>query len=590
MNEDEKLNKIEEEDEEEEFSLSEDIVLSTGRQHTSSESSKTGEKKKKKFKPGKFISKHLKIKRDEKKLDSGGENSETRSEDSSTKSPKLGILKRNIAKRFSRKKKYQISPLEGGDGAQHNEPLNNERDLKEIEKLSKSISNVGNNLSEGVINEDSAGLTKSMQPESPLNTTERKSSFTENKKVQLQITISGKKIEKVQTNSANEIVSTETIVSSTEIDKASSPSRLYDEKSQSDIILPSVSTAIQVNKIREEFFNGMMSRNNNNNDNAKIQYMQHHTKSISSDAIAQSVSRSTIKQTVNSEGYKVGNDKVVSKSEKEIEKYSLITSSLNSIISSAKELENIDALDDNKIEFPKNLPELKIVEESDVDGIKEDIKIQEIVLKVEEKVESNEQEEAAASDDEMRKSKIPVNVQRASSESATSEKDFSTVRTQEAHKPYHVNLSSSASIDELKIESEEIKFEVGTAVRPPKILSALNNNRNTTEIIITEIENESSSVQDDVFHSPKNDSNVAVQKRDSKTRRKIAYIPQLTIYTPEEQELLKSNIIANSESFDTPSLPLDSSMFPIFDDSMVRLLPHAYFISLEIHAIERLLN
>ncbi|CAG9799594.1 unnamed protein product [Chironomus riparius] len=571
MNVDEKLNKIEEE-EEEEFSLSEDIALST-RQHTSSESSRiVEEKKKRKFKPAKFISKHLKIKKDDKKVDSG-DTSETRSEDS-TKSPKLGILKRSIAKRFSRKKKFQVSPMDSGESSQPDEPLNNEIDLaKEIEKLSKSYPNISisdqsENIEEKKINEDSLELKKSIQTidnkESSPKLEQISSPMSENKKVQLQITISGKKIEKVQTT-RTETMSTETIVSSKATDKASSPLQYY--KSQTDIILPSVNTAVRVNKIREQFFNVMVSQSSNstNKDNENV-YMQHQTKSISSDALSQSVSRSTLIQTT-SEGFE-GNEL----SEE------LIKSSVNSIISSAKDLSKLD----EKIEFPQNLPELKIFEETDrkendiENKVEADIdEIQGKSEKVPELTEIKDIELGPSEQvisDEMKKSKIPVNRLRSSSENNI-EKDLSqsTVHTQEAHKPYHLNLTSSPSVDELKttfeVKSEEIKFEVGTAVRPPKILSA--NSTSISPIIITEMESESSNVQDDEFHSPKSETNASLEKHDSRTRRKIAYIPQLTVYTPEEQELLKSNIIANSESFDLPSLPPDTSMFPVFDDSLL---------------------
>lgn len=583
MNEDEKLNKIEEE--EEEFSLSEDIALST-RQHTSTES--VVEKKKKKFKPGKFISKHLKLKKDEKKVESG-DTSETRSEDS-TKSPKLGTLKRSIAKRFSRKKKFQVSPLDSGESSQQEEPLNNEIDLaKEIEKLSKSYPNISisdqsENVEEKKINENLLEQAKSIQTidikESSPNIQQASSPKSENKKVQLQITISGKKIEKVQTT-GTETMSTETIVSSKATDKASSPLQYY--KSQTDIILPSVNTAVRVNKIREQFFNVMVSQSSNdstNKDNTNV-YMQHQTKSISNDALSQSVSRSTIIQTT-SEGSK----------EKELSE-ELIKSSVNSIISSANDLNKLD----EKIQFPQNLPELKIVEEADhLDKAFAD-KSETIVDKKEEKSEAITEDILDKSDkitddkvikdievvsgsedvlsDEMKKSKIPINRRKSSSESSpANEKDLSqpTVHTQEAHKPYHLNLSPATSTDELKttfeVKSEEIKFEVGTAVRPQKIFSS--NSTAITPIIITEIESETSNNQDDEFHSPKSEANASIEKRDSKTRRKIAYIPQLTVYTPEEQELLKSNIIANSDSFDIPSLPPDTSMFPVFDDSLVR--------------------
>jgi hypothetical protein len=148
------------------------------------------------------------------------------------------------------------------------------------------------------------------------------------------------------------------------------------------------------------------------------------------------------------------------------------------------------------------------------------------------------------------------------------------VHTQEARRPSQVNLSSSSEtiVENPELKPTEIKFELGTPVRPLRVIQATNN---FSPLIITETEPPSSNLpqndsSDDIYHSPKSDASSSMgDKLNSSTRRKIAYIPQLTIYSPEEQELLKSNIIANSDSFDIPSsMPsmTDSSIFPQFDE------------------------
>jgi hypothetical protein len=182
-------------------------------------------------------------------------------------------------------------------------------------------------------------------------------------------------------------------------------------------------------------------------------------------------------------------------------------------------------------------------------------------------------ESSAIESDEMNKQekqkKIRIEQRR---HSASSNKEgTSTVHTQEARKPYHLNLSSSSSSEtsSKELKTNEIVFEVGTPVRPLRTSPA------STSIALAPLAApETPSVDliqpeslDESFHSPKSEKSFPLEA----TRRRIAYVPQLTIYTAEEQELLKSNFQANaSESFDLSSMPPDSSMFPVFDDSVVR--------------------
>ena len=268
----------------------------------------------------------------------------------------------------------------------------------------------------------------------------------ENKKVELKITISGK----VNNNNKTEMNGNST-------DKAST----FSHKGHSNI------------KLLSNLFT-----KNTNKENAKT------VQSISDDI-------STAQSSPTVEHYS---------KELELKKYSEITSSLNSIISTAK---NLDELTRN------SFTQMKIGENSG---------------------EMNSS-----------KSKIPVSTKKS-------------VHTQEGHQS---NFSSPTDVP-------EIKFEVGNPVRPLRITQGSNN---FTPIIVS-----SPDSMEEIFHSPKSDgSSMMSEKLNLSTRRKIAYIPQMTIYTHEEQELLRSNIIANnSDSFDIPSMPLDSSIFPRFDDYSVR--------------------
>jgi hypothetical protein len=541
-----------------EFSLSEDHVLSTA--NTSNESSKGG-KKKRRFKPGKFISK-LKIKRnDEKKRSDDEKVKEEREGEAKVSSPKLDSFRRTFVKRFSRRKKYQVSPMASTENTtlKDDEPLNNER--KDLKEISKSDSNITNSLETVVHNTQE--LSKSMHTVDKSVYTRHEalssSSLTkESKKVQLKITISGKKVEKVNASAIPEAGD----------DTASPPPSppLPPQQQQAirtDIILPSTSTTTRIStSSSDDIFNVMVPRNSGNNVNMHV---LHQAKSISKPSVPYA--------TVVKEGLVTTS----SVSEKEIEKYLVLTSNLNSIISAAKNLDKINAEVGGRrnFEIPSDIQELKIYEDSS------DIKQQQQQQEISIDIKSNIEKEKQLIESEMKKSRIPINKRRSSSSSQDiAEKDHpQTVHTQEAHRPYNLNLPTSTSAENLadkdssELKAEDIKFELGTPVRPPKILQP-SPNRPIADIVITEAqlsddakEHEST---DDAYYSPKSESSITVTRRDPKTRRKIAYIPELSIYSPQEQELLKSNISVNNfESFDVPSLPLDSSIFPVFDESSV---------------------
>lgn len=542
----------------------------------SQESSPAGTlKKPRKFKPRKYIAKKLKLRKSDKGSDDQEQgNAESQSEQESIKtsssvssklseklsSPKLQRF--NFVKRFSSgKKSYRVSPLSDEGG---------EESKSSLRSLSVSESSVHEERNE---NEPQNFIS---QVDIPLIPVQKQEAVTlESKKVELKITMA--KFEKRATSpSALERAST--------VDKASV------ETSQ-DIELPS-----QAQASRDQFF-------------AKPSYMEQETKPISDAETFAAVVR---------EGLSVKSAPADNSSE--IEKYSILTSSLNTILTTAKDLEEFGARggsDVKDLKFPQ-LPELKILEEKDkleeekAENIEqENLKaseksptedkqpessqeIQEKSPKIEEEhiekevrkiitafntstpirpeaeQEPTELEESNIQEtDEMKKqkkSKIPIDQKRlsASFDASTS---TSTVHTQEAKSPYHVNLSSSSSEESSRISElspGEIKFEVGTPVR-----NFPSPNGSTTvlaPLAIPESANPQDSF-DESFHSPKSEKSL---QPESITRRKIAYVPQLTIYTPEEQELLKSNFEANADSFDLSSTQADSSVFPVFDDSMVR--------------------
>lgn len=659
-------------------------------------------KKPRRFKPRKFIAKRFKSKKsddqDQNTAESGQSEQETSKRTSvvSKLSEKLGspkLPKFNFVKRFSGKKSYKVSPIEdGADDAKSN--------LRRLESLSLSESSIVDDVkaTEAVeddnVSEPSTSIVSFEEREveevstSSVSQSTNKTSMSketvtlESKKVTMKITISGKKVEKRGVPSPNAVEQS--------VDMASQRTQLPIEPSQThtDIILPSTTTQARLSTNRQQFFSVWVPPPPPS-DSANI---EQGTKPISNGKANETPESFA---TVVKEGLSVKSTQ--SAGSTEVEKYLILTSSLNTIISAAKELDDLNGAKDLK--FPQ-LPELKIHEgtsepevteeelfEKNIDddvseglseasGVKEEIKFEKIAVddkplaeevidieslrkeeetkaevehkpevaqgenkiktqsvrerieiyesatqSVEDKFEqilAESQSEVvkisqilasstplkAADDQESddmkknaRKSKIPVERRRLSASSGSAEKEAtSTVRTQEAYKPYHLNLSSSSSEELKELKADEIKFEVGTPVRPQRTSPAVSSQN--LAMIAPLATPESPSVDDktqesidEIFHSPE------ISLPLESTRRKIAFVPQLTIYTPEEQELLKSNFQANaSDSVDVPSLPPDSSMFPVFDDSVVRKLPFcpqlqmSYELRFRSEAIERLLN
>lgn len=514
----------------------------------SQESSPAGTlKKPRKFKPRKYIAKKLKLRKSDKGSDDQEQNTaESQSEQDSIKtsssvssklseklsSPKLQRF--NFVKRFSSgKKSYRVSPLSDDPG-------------EESKSSVRSLS-----LSESSFHEETETQSFVSEVEIPLEIPPSKEKVVtlESKKVELKITMA--KFEKRETSPS--------ALEQTTVDKAS-------VKTSQDIELPRAT--------REAFF-------------ARPPYMEQQQNPINDAETFAAVVR---------EGLSVKSPPPADHSS-EVEKYSILTSSLNTILTTAKDLEDFGANRGGELKFP-DLPELRILEEKDKIEEKvnnpekafeetsqedEDNSIEKEVrknvssfntstpIRPEAEQEPTELEESNIQEsDDMRKqkkSKIPIDQKRlsASFDASTS---TSTVHTQEAKSPYHVNLPSPSSVE---LAPSEIKFEVGTPVRN------FPSPTGSTTILapLAKPEGAEDSI-DESFHSPKSETSL---QPESITRRKIAYVPQLTIYSPEEQELLKSNFEANADSMEMSSTMADSSVFPVFDDSLVRIF-NGFFLSL----------
>jgi hypothetical protein len=524
-------------------------------------------KKPRKFKPRKYIAKKLKLRKSDKGSDQDQSQVESQSEQESIKtsssvssklseklsSPKLQRF--NFVKRFSSgKKSYRVSPL-SDDGDESKEKL-------------RSLS-----VSESSVLEESGPSNFVSQVDIPLTPSPSEPVTLESKKVELKITMA--KYEK----------------------RATSPSA--PERATVDKASFVTSRDIELPRASGEFF-------------AKAPYVEQ-AKPISEEETFAAVVRDGMSVKSSAE-----------EKPSEVEKYSILTTSLQTILSTAKDLEEFGARggrDEKDLKFPE-LPDLKIREEGDRE-VEEPVVKFEVVGKKSSKPaedlpesledsqevpekstqrekspvredfleakssrsfntstpiraeveEESSQPDESFSDDEMRKqkkSKIPIDQKRLSA-SFDASTAISTVHTQQKKSPYHVNLSTSSSEESFKspdgkLSSGEIKFEVGTPVK--NFPSPTGSTTVLSPIAIPEASNHDSN--DDVFHSPKSEKSL---QPESITRRKIAYVPQLTIYSPEEQELLKSNFAANADSFEQSSMQVDSSVFPVFDDSLVRTFP-----------------
>lgn len=342
----------------------------------------------------------------------------------------------------------------------------------------------------------------------------------ESRKVQMKITMSAKKIEKKRERDATMTLPTIDSIMST---KASSPPTPLNTPQTTDIELPSASDST----LRSAFYN--LSNEANEKSSSEME-----NKPIKAEAESVAVGDEQLNGT---------------ESASEIEKYLILTSSLNTIISAAKDLEDLQAVAQAQslskdIKFPENLPELKI---------RESLPDQE-------------------TDEESMKKHV-VSYKKSSEDgtgsgSLSDGKETATVHTQQAHKPQQLTLSSSSSEDNKSkspetngLKTEEIKFDIGTPVRPLRTSSS-------GVLPSPSIDSAAGDSIDQVFYSPTSDISDPSDKPEENSRRKIVpFVPQLTIYTPEEQELLRKNVEANVDS-----LSQDSSLYPNFDDTLVRML------------------
>lgn len=593
-------------------------------------------KKPRKFKPGKFIAKRFKRKKSEKSSDDqegntaeSGQSEQEMSRKSSIgakiseklRSPKLQRF--NIVKRFSGTRSYKVSPgsLDGGI----NEAPSNLRNLAGLSASESSVkkpaatTEIDDSKSEPpteILSFDEAEFEGASSAVASYQPVSKETVIMESKKVQLKITISGKKVEKRGSPSTSAV------------DMASPPTQLPTEPShkRSDIILPSSSTEVRLSTSRD----------------VMVPRVRQPTKPISGEFADLPVTFAAV----------VKEGLAVRSATCEVEKYLILTSSLNSIISAAKELDDANSVKVAEVTKFQELRELQIHEEdSEVEAEVKDLpqveRIAELLEAIavpleageeplracEEQLEAREEqlearegrleareeplksieEQLEATEEPLTRQNVelveapqksepeaPENAPRkdsigpelsgalASSTPLKSKSDESdeesqemkkhgkkskipvsrkhssdmdslpTVHTQEAHKPRTVNITSSSEdlrkSPSSELKAEEIKFVIGTPVRHQRTSAASLSLRPENPTI--DITHDDSI--DDSFHSGRSERSIS-------TRRRIQYVPQLSIYTPEEQEQLKSNIHANaSDSFDMSSLP-DSSMFPMFD-------------------------
>lgn len=526
-------------DESRQLSLSEGSIVDKDSSRSPGSSESGTLKKPRKFRPRKFISKRFKLKKSDKNGDeleqttaeSELELSRKSSTTSKSSSPRLSRF--NFIKRFSGAKSVKVSPsFDGG-------PDDTKSNLKTLGKFSVSESNVKKSEIEFDNKSQTTDVVSFEEYFAPIDetktsgyasTSSKETVTLESKKVQLKITMTGKK--------------KESGISQVEVDRASQSRESTTEASQhrTDIILPSTSNYVRLTTARDQFFNKSMS---------EIENAGPQVKPIIDDPTFADVVKEGLSVRVAS-----------SKESKEIEKYLVLTSSLNTIISAAKELDDLSSNTNDIISFD----EVK-THETEVDPNSEGETIEEIIG-----IGSSEKEEFVSSTPISRKGQKSVDAFTEDSDEMrrqSGDKDsLTTVRTQEANKPYHRNLSSPSSEKPIAVPSKndlnavEIKFEVGTPVRPQRTSAA----SSTSDVI--------SKFVDESFHSAENEDSLQSETR----RRRIAYVPQLTIYTPEEQEFLKSSILANaSDSLDTTA---DSSIFPVFDDSAVRTCASLHFSSM----------
>lgn len=511
-------------------------------------------KKPKKFRPKKFLAKRFSRKKSEKSGDEQEGNSESADARSSSSklsdklSPKLQRF--NFVKRFTGTRKYKVNPNPNGDDIGDGSKTNLQK-LGSLSASEPSVKSHEDEIEEDVTSEPSTEMLSFDEGEKFISEVEipieehhaapstsasvtKETVTLESKKVQLKITISGRKVE--QRGSPSPSAS----------DKASQPTHSQHEQTRDDIELPSTSQ-VRLNERRDQFFRSMVP-----------------TKPITTTYDPTSFA------AVVKEGLPVQSERP--EGVNEVEKYLVLTSSLNTIISAAKDLDDLSTTPTTVEKFS----ELQILEEPE-ENLADEPRIVEVTRKslvlaqsTPNKADSGDAEILDTSEiveedsDEMRKhrkSRIPIERRRHSQETAVT----TSIRTQEAAKPYHVNLSTTTP--EESPSKNEIKFEIGTPVRPSRTSPATSTLALAPLADLEPLRVDTSldsSIEE--FHSP-----ISESLPTETSRRRIRYVPQLTTYTAEEQEMLRSNIAANTlDSVDLNSAPNDSSMFPVFDDSLVR--------------------
>lgn len=581
-------------------------------------------KKPRKFKPKKFIAKHFKTSKKDVKSDErvGTPDSDLRSSSPGSasavqivekaKSPILQAkkLKGSLIKTFSIKKKHRVGPESTMDQDALND--SNIKRLAGLNVSQESVCEYEEDTAEGSSKEgttENVGLVKddpikrrTKSADEILSGKEKENPKNEEipKKSQIQITISGKKIEKVPSKVSSRIQffqegislqqpNNNIIEKREELKKEKEP--IVDEGSKNI-----QGTSLNVISLSDSEAERNVQKAETEMKSSKPISSANTGEEKESDANNKPVILKTIEKQ---EQQKEEEKKRKSLDEKILEAIKESENNLQKLLSTSpllrtnpasfakpteiKESKESEIKEVNKeSEDPKEKvsdekeSELKIVKEKSVE--KEIPKVKEKSSGFMKKFEKKSKKNSDKKNDNKSKN--------------AKEKD-PTVRVQEARQPYHVNFKS-ASMDELKekaekkeekadppksdsptieINPEDIKFNIGTSVRPLRTSSS-----NAAPPIPDMISMESAgnisqegSIDANSQHSPKSD-------KSGSSRRRIAYVPQMTVYTPEEQELLKASMNRErSDSFDIKSPTLDDDSlfpFPNCQEPMVSILKH----------------
>lgn len=544
-------------------------------------------KKPKRFRPKKFIQKRLRLRpKDSKSTDTINQTERAdseMSEDSIRKShsfsssrtsekgsnPTSPMLQRlSFMKKITGgRKSYKVGSEASTQGAQ--ETQDTSITLTKVEHIASS----GEDQKSGNSSDSDANIAaqrrsytpsdkffeiKEQKEESTLSeeTTTFRQTTLERKKQELKITISGKKVER--------------------IDKASSASP------------PSMSA-------KEQLENILLPAFAKNRRELSMERDEPAANPISSE-VASSFPL-TFAAVVREEPVDSTSRSSTSGSTRELEKYLVLTSSLNSIISAAKELDEQttnkrisfqELIGTSKIEdFDNNLQHGELLRSESSpspatvdspDSATRDQVIEQIAQESEPNVEEKFAqllESSPEPEEEQPKSiseaftnflKDQIHIEPELVSSTPKIKSMSSSDDEEKPAMESKSLSSSP----IEQTRTEIKFEVGTPVRPQRTSPAssrlgLAPIAFVDELDISHEQPTAADDDDETFQSPMSDRS---DKSLQSFRRKIRYVPEFSNYSADEQELLKSNLVANAADS-----PPDSSLFPNFDDTAsVRIL------------------